>query len=267
MHLNAGAIRSVSSGNDAILEHGGLDHDPAHKVNWRLSPTRSTPVVSQAIVDAAVLTLTVDVDLSPSSRKPTPNEFVVKADGEVISLADADAVAANADTITLNLASPVNPGQSVTVSYVPVASPIAALFADQPAVNLTSAPVVTGLEVVSDPGDGDTYLLDDVIRIRVTFSEAVSVLGTPRLRPRMDPSYGEKLAVYETGSGANILTFIHTVVRPNFSSQGVALLADSLELNGSAIRSAATLVGADLSHAGLRHDPRHKVDWRDQRRR
>lgn len=60
LHLNAGAIRSVSTGSDAILELGGLDHDAAHKVSWRLSPTRSTPVVSQAIVDAAVLTLTFE---------------------------------------------------------------------------------------------------------------------------------------------------------------------------------------------------------------
>ena len=123
-------------------------------------------------------------------------------------------------------------------------------------------PTVTGVAVVSDPGDDDTYVLDDVIRIRVTFSEAVNVSGNPRLKIDMDPAdWGEKWAAYEGGSGTNSLTFTHTVVEPNFSSQGIAVLADSLELNGGGIVSASTSVSADLSHSGLGHDPNHKVDW------
>ncbi|MYE40080.1 MAG: hypothetical protein F4X27_07630, partial [Chloroflexi bacterium] len=125
-----------------------------------------------------------------------------------------------------------------------------------------SPPTITGVEVVSNPGDDDTYVLDDVIRIRVTFSEAVNVSGNPRLKIDMDPAdWGDKWAAYEGGSGTNSLTFTHTVVEPNFSSQGIAVLADSLELNGGGIVSASGSLAADLSHAGLDHDPDHKVDW------
>ena len=123
-------------------------------------------------------------------------------------------------------------------------------------------PTVTGVAVISDPGDDDTYVLDDVIRIRVTFSEAVNVSGNPRLKIDMDPAdWGEKWAAYEGGSGTNSLTFTHTVVEPNFSSQGIAVLADSLELNGGGIAAVSASVSADLSHTGLGHDPNHKVDW------
>ena len=124
---------------------------------------------------------------------------------------------------------------------------------------------VTGVAVVSDPGDDDTYGLDDVIRVRVTFSEAVDVNttdGTPRLKIDMDPAHwGEKWAVYESGSGTTELIFAYTVVEPNTSTQGIAVLADTLELNGGTIRSTASDTGADLAHDGLSHDPEHKVNW------
>lgn len=124
-------------------------------------------------------------------------------------------------------------------------------------------PAATGVAVVSDPGDDDTYGLDDVIRIRLVFSEAVDVTGSPRLKIDMDPAHwGQKWAVYESGSGTTELTFAHTVVEPNTSTQGIAVLADTLELNGGTIRSASSRTDADLAHEGLAHDPNHKVDWR-----
>ncbi|MDE0189675.1 MAG: hypothetical protein OXN80_11280 [bacterium] len=104
-----------------------------------------------------------------------------------------------------------------------------------------------------------------MITISVTFDEAVDVDtsgGTPRLKIDMDPAeWGEKWAGYHSGSGTATLTFTHTVVEPNISTQGIAVLADTLELNGGDIESAATDADADLSHAGLAHDPNHKVDW------
>ena len=128
---------------------------------------------------------------------------------------------------------------------------------DEPVV-----PAVTGVEVVSDAGENDTYGLGEAIRIRLTFSEAVEVTGAPRLQIDMDPAdWGEKWAAYESGGGTDSLTFSHTVVEPNFSTEGIAVLADTLEANGGAIRSAATEADAVLEHDGLDHDPDHKVDW------
>ena len=79
----------------------------------------------------------------------------------------------------------------------------------------------------------------------------------------MDPAdWGKKWASYESGSGTAALTFVHTVVEPNLSTRGIAVLADTLQANGGTIRSAATGTDANLSHPGLGHDPAHKVDWR-----
>ena len=47
----------------------------------------------------------------------------------------------------------------------------------------------------------------------------------------------------------------------NLSTQGIAVLKNSLRLNGGAIASAANGSGAALAHAGLGHDAGHRVDW------
>ncbi|MDE2969718.1 MAG: fibronectin type III domain-containing protein, partial [Chloroflexota bacterium] len=125
------------------------------------------------------------------------------------------------------------------------------------------APTVTGVAVTSDPGGDDTYAMDDVIEVTLTFSEAVAVTGTPQLAIDMDPAHwGTKWAAYHGGSGSTRLTFTHTVVEPNLSTRGVAVLADSLRRNGGTIRSVSTQTDVQRAHAGLDHDAGHKVDWR-----
>ena len=124
-------------------------------------------------------------------------------------------------------------------------------------------PTVTGVKVVSDPGDDDTYVLGDTIRIRATFSEAVNVTGSPRLSIDMSPkAWGTKQAAYASGSGTGDLDFTWTVVEPNYAPQGIAVLANTLALNGGTIRSAASSADATLAHTNRGHDSGHKVDWR-----
>ena len=102
--------------------------------------------------------------------------------------------------------------------------------------------------------------------VRLTFGEAVKVTGTPTLAIDMDPAeWGTKSAAYEgaTGTAVLSLTFAHEVVEPNLSRPGIAVLANTLTLNGEDDpRSAATETAAALGHAGLGHDAAHKVDWR-----
>ncbi|MCY3646445.1 MAG: SwmB domain-containing protein [Chloroflexi bacterium] len=141
----------------------------------------------------------------------------------------------------------------------------AALLALTPAPAFATnegAPTVAFVAVSSVPGGDSTYGLGETIRVTLSFSEAVTVTGTPRLAIDMDPAdWGRKWAAYESGSGTSGLTFAYTVVQPNYSSQGIAVLANTLELNGGSIRSTASQASAALSHTGLGHDAEHKVDW------
>ena len=138
--------------------------------------------------------------------------------------------------------------------------PVAAELAQLEAAAAT-IPAVAAVAVASDPGDDNTYAPNDLIRIRLTYSETVEVSGTPRLQIDLDPAHGgEVWANYESGSGTASLSFTHTVAEPDTSTQGVAVLRDTLELNGGAIRSAAAQTDAALSHQGLEHDGAHQVD-------
>ena len=125
-----------------------------------------------------------------------------------------------------------------------------------------TAPTVSSVVVSSDAGADDTYALGETIEITVTFDETVDVTGTPRLNIDMDPAdWGTKWANYTRGSGTASLIFTHTVVEPNYSTQGIAVLANTLELNGGTIRSTSTQTDADLTHTRLAHNPEHKVNW------
>ena len=152
----------------------------------------------------------------------------------------------------------------------------------------SAVPSVTGVAITSDSGDDNTYTRGEVISVTLTFSEAVDVTGSPQLAIDMDPAeWGKKQAAYHSGGGSSTLTFTHTVVEPNISTQGIAVLANTLALtfthtvvepnistqgiavlantlalNGGTIKSASSQTDADLSHAGLGHDSNHKVDWR-----
>ena len=122
-----------------------------------------------------------------------------------------------------------------------------------------SNPGVTGVELVSNAGSDRTYGLGEEIRVRLTYSEAVTVTGTPRLKIKMDPSFGEKWADYASGSGTKTLQFAYTVVSMNRSQGGIAVLENTLELNGGTIKFTGE-TDAPLAHAGLAHDPNHQVD-------
>ena len=132
------------------------------------------------------------------------------------------------------------------------------------AVEDPAAPSVMGLAITSQPGADGSYGLGEQIDVQVLFSEAVAVDtsgGTPRLKIDFSAGTGgEVWAAYTSGGGTSVLTFSHEVASPDLSTDGVAVVADSLELNGGSVASAASGAAAALSHRGLAHNPSHPVD-------
>ncbi len=255
--------RSTQSGKGAIWSRDDPVWTDNQEVSLSLSVPPVVPVFQRAAVDGATLTVTFDADLDMSSV-PAPGAFRVTVNNARRNVASGG-VAVSGKIVTLTLASAVTPGDTVKVRYTkPSASPLqsaasgsaVATFADQVLNNNTTLEV-TGVSVVSNAGADRTYGLHDTIEVRVTFNGQVVVTGTPRLKIKMAPTFGEKWATYASGSGTSSLTFDYTVVSPNQSPVGIAVLANSLELNGGTINSGN--VGANLAHTGLAHDPNHKV--------
>ena len=234
------------------------------------------PAPVSGTVSGQQLRLNFDRVLDPAAT-PAGGAFQVRAAG---ARKDVSGVEVSGETVTLGLAQAVGPGEEVTVGYTPPADSGAQLrgaggraaagFEGQAVDNETPQPEpvepppgVTGVAVLSDAGSDATYGLGERIRVAVTFARAVTVTGSPGIAIDMDPAdWGRKRAVYESGSGSPTLVFVHEVVEPNLSTRGIAVLANTLAPGGGTIRAAGTREDAALGHAGLGHDPAHKVDWR-----
>ena len=118
-----------------------------------------------------------------------------------------------------------------------------------------TAPTIESVAVTSDPGADGGYAIGDEIQVGLTFSEAVTVVGAPQLT--LDVGGQNRTAAYSEGSTTTQLLFTYTVASGDEDTDGIAVVANSLALNGGAIRAGSE--DATLTHAGL-HSAGHKVD-------
>ena len=122
----------------------------------------------------------------------------------------------------------------------------------------TTTPTVSTVAVTSDPGSDNTYTTLDVITVGVTFSEAVTVTGTPQIT--LDIGGTERTADYSgAGTATGQLLFSYTVQPVDQDDDGVAVKVNSLALNGGTIQSADDSTSATLTHSAMAF-PSHKVD-------
>ncbi len=107
-------------------------------------------------------------------------------------------------------------------------------------------PMVEGLEITSDPGADEEYVSGDKIETTVTFSEAVSVTGTPRLKLKLDGKrvvWADYVSADSTGTG---LVFSYTVKPSDYAHKGIGLPKNGIKLKGGTIKNQAGTVDANL---------------------
>ena len=303
LELNGGTIRSAATGTDADLSHEGLDKDPAHQVDWFHSAAdaevTSNPANGESYVTGETVRIKVTfseaVDVTGAPRQAI-DLVPFRAGGDAWAAYEGGSgtpsltfvyTVAESDTSNGGLGVrnhfELNGGTirwTATQADVPVAhfDGVAVvlhhgLYQHNP--NQVVDPAAGSVNVTSRPASGDTYDVGETISIRVGFTEAVDLTGTPRLKIKMDPEGAEKWADYDGIAGSWKLdpnshywyldqkwqTFTYTVAEPDVSTQGIAVLANSLELNGGTIKTQATSTDVDLAHLGKDHDPAHKVNW------
>ena len=118
-----------------------------------------------------------------------------------------------------------------------------------------TVPTIESVAVTSGPGEDGGYAIGDEIQVGLTFSEAVTVTGAPQLT--LDVGGRNRTAEYSEGSTTTQLLFTYTVSSGDEDTDGIAVVANSLALNGGAIRAGST--NAALIHAALQAND-HKVD-------
>ena len=237
------------------------------------STDNAAPTLSKAQVTGTVLTLTYNETLDPNSTPATTAFSVTVASGAAVN---PTAVQVTGTQVYLTLGTAVTSGQKVTLTYsagtgIPIRDVAAPHYNKAGTLNArtvtnitgTTTPEVTAVAITSDPGADNTYAAGDTISVGVTFDETVNVVttgGSPRLKIKLDPNFGELWAVYSGGTGTATLTFDYTAAAPNLSTSGIAVLVNSLELDGGTITAVGDGSAADLDHQGLAHNSGHLVD-------
>ena len=118
-------------------------------------------------------------------------------------------------------------------------------------------PVITGIEILSDPGDDDTYQRTDTIEFKVSFNIDVGARGG---RPQLNfvIGDGDRVAISNGGS-ENAYHFLYYVRWNDQDDNGISFKADALNPNGARLDSAAGLALV-LSSDAVQDDAGHKVD-------
>ena len=122
----------------------------------------------------------------------------------------------------------------------------------------STAPTVSTVAITSSPGTDNTYATGDTITATLTFSEAVSITGTPRIT--LDIGGQPRYAAYSgDGSSAAAQAFSYTALVSDTDTDGVSVLANSLALDGGTIQATDDSANATLTHAAMTF-ANHKVD-------
>ena len=121
-------------------------------------------------------------------------------------------------------------------------------------------PRVTGLAIVSTPQQAGTYTRGGRITVRVSFDQAVTVAGSPRLALTIGGQ--TRTAVAAAGSGNAYVDFSYTVAAGDADADGLGITGSALTLpSGATIRDAgATDAVLDLSRYAAARYASAKVD-------
>ncbi|NYT26568.1 MAG: VCBS repeat-containing protein [Candidatus Thiodubiliella endoseptemdiera] len=117
-----------------------------------------------------------------------------------------------------------------------------------------TAPTVSSVVFTSNPGADKTYKAGDTVEITVTMSENTTVTDSPRIA-----LLSGKYATYASGSGSDKLIFTYTVATGDTDANGLAIVANALNLNGGTLTDTAGNT-AVITHAAVADNAEHMVD-------
>ena len=201
LSLNGGTLE-YGGGTSAGLEHGALDVQTGHKVD------AIAPTFVEAFVDGATLTLrfseTLDEDSSPAG-----GVFVVTVGGTTRTV---NAVGVDEELVTLTLASPVVPADTVKVGYnAPTTSPIrdragfkAASFANKAVTNHTLPAVsIAAIDPAVYEGEDIDFRLTRTGRFAQSLRVGVRVEDGGDV---LDGAAGDRYVTFGVGDTTAVLT-------------------------------------------------------------
>jgi hypothetical protein len=119
-----------------------------------------------------------------------------------------------------------------------------------------TAPTISTFSITSSAGSDNIYALGDTVTLTISWSETVTVTGTPRVQVQ---GLSSKYLNYASGSGSLITLFTYVVVTGDLDRDGFSISANTLALNSGTIRDA---VGNDatLTHIAVSATSAMQID-------
>ena len=264
--LNDGTVMDAA-GNAAILTHAALTAQPTHTVDG-IAPIISGIAITSmpsngsaykagekiqvvvtfsenvTVTDTPQLTLTigaVDRHAHWTSGTGTPTlvfEYTIAKED-----ADTDGVSIAADQLSLNGGTITDAtGNAAILTHAPLTTQVN---------HVISQPTIRSLAITRT----GPYGVGSNIEVTVSTSEPIYVTGSPTLTLVIGAT--DRTASYTRGNGSSALAFSYTVVAGDTDTNGVAVKANSLTLNGGTLRNSVNanlqLTHNEIANAGTFH--------------
>ena len=155
------------------------------------------------------------------------------------------------ETVILGFGAPLPAGVAVRSQ----ATATVTLTDNDADLHRASAPSVSTVSFISDPGVA--YAAGEEITVVVVFTKPITVTGTPSIELMVGTN--TRQALCQTVA-SEVLTCTYTVVADESDTDGVSVVADSLDPNGGTIQDADNRPATDLTHAAVAADSDHTVD-------
>nr|BFD62548.1 hypothetical protein BdHM001_12290 [Bdellovibrio sp. HM001] len=215
----AGNTNNASTATDASVTYDITAPVNASSLAWQQSsPTNTTALVAQ-------WTKSTSPDLASQKVRfytgASCNTYTGTENTATSAATTSNFTGVNGTTYTYQVISTDNAGNSITSACS------SAVVID------TTAPTITN--VTSNKTNG-AYTVGDVIDVRVTFSESVTVTGTPLIALNTTPA---RSASYASGSGTNTLLFNYTVQATDTAADLNYAATTSLTVSSASIKDAA----------------------------
>ena len=265
LKLNGATVRSGRFAAD--IEHDALARVASATVDG------IAPTLIAKTVDGALVTLTYDEAVRRDGTGGAP-QFEYNIDNDP-TFTDVCGQYYNGPTIQLTLCAAATASERVGLVYQELAQyqSITDLAGNAaPGINTglenitaATAATVTTVAITSDPNDDGrpvddtTYAIGDTVEVTVTFDATVTVNtsgGTPELELDFG---GEPVRAAYTSGTLTELIFNYTVAEGDEDTDGIAIGADKLTLNGGII-TGSNAKNANLTHTVLAANAAHKVD-------
>ncbi len=122
-----------------------------------------------------------------------------------------------------------------------------------------SGPAVQSASISSNAGADRNYVTGDLIEISVTFDQAVTVKGAPRMALLIGNN--TRYADYSEGSNTTTLTFSYEVAATDRDQDGISIAAGGLMINGGAIHKQGDAdTAAATANPEVADDKSHRVN-------